>query len=109
LRLELRTIVEYIDAHGKVPFRQWFERLKDLKGRAAVDARMTRIRMGNLGHCRSVGHGVLELKIDFGPGYRVYFGQDGEKVIVLLVGGDKKSQAGDIKRAHEYWLDYTGA
>lgn len=64
---------------------------------------------GNLGHHRSVGHGVHELKIDFGPGYRVYFGQDGDKVVVLLIGGDKKTQAADIKRAQEYWNDYTGA
>jgi len=64
--------------------------------------------MGNLGHCRSVGGGVVELKIDFGPGFRIYFGQDGDKIIVLLVGGDKRTQPTDIKRAKEYWVDYSG-
>lgn len=107
--LESRSIIEYVDATGKIPFRNWLERLKDRKARAIIDARLTRVRMGNLGHCRSVGHGVLELKINFGPGYRVYFGQDGDKVVVLLLGGDKKTQSSDIKRAQEYWADYTGA
>ena len=104
-----QTIVEYIDAQGNAPFRAWLERLKDRKAQAVIDARLTHVRMGNLGHCRSVGHGVKELKIDFGPGYRVYSGQDGDKVVVLLFGGDKKSQPSDIKRAQEYWDDYTGA
>ena len=103
------TVVEYIDEHGKNPFRQWLESLKDRKASAIIDARLTRVRMGNFGNCRSVGHGIMELKIDFGPGYRIYFGQAANRVVVLLVGGDKKSQPADIKRSQEYWNDYTGA
>ncbi|HCU23444.1 MAG TPA: addiction module killer protein, partial [Deltaproteobacteria bacterium] len=68
--------------------------------------RIARIRKGNLGYCRDVGKGVTELKIDFGPGYRIYFGRRGNEIVVLLSGGDKKSQWKDIKAAHEYWADY---
>ena len=59
-----------------------------------------------MGHCEPVGAGVMELKIDVGPGYRVYFGQVGNKLVVLLNGGDKSSQSKDIKTAHAYWADY---
>lgn len=62
--------------------------------------------MGNFGHWKSVGQGVKELKIDVGPGYRIYFGEDGEKVVVLLVGGDKTTQSNDIKLAQQYWAEY---
>jgi putative addiction module killer protein len=88
---------------------EWFRKLKDKRTKAIVDARLTRLRVGNFGICRSVGKGVLELKIDYGPGYRVYFGRDGEAIIVLLLGGDKSSQARDIERAHEFWSDYNSA
>ncbi len=101
-----REIVEYMDQKGRVPFRYWLERLKDRKAAAIIDARITRVRMGNLGNGKSVEHGVKELKVDFGPGYRVYFGEDSGTVVVLLIGGDKKSQAADIKLAQQYWADY---
>ena len=74
--------------------------------RALIRKRLNRVRMGNLGDCRSVGDGVKELRIAFGPGYRVYFGEDGETIVVLLCGGDKSSQEADIRRAKEYWIDY---
>jgi putative addiction module killer protein len=95
-----------MDQKGRVPFRYWLERLKDKKAAAIIDARITRVRMGNLGSSKLVGHGVKELKVDFGPGYRVYFGEDSGTVVVLLIGGDKKSQAADIKLAQQYWADY---
>ena len=82
------------------------DRLKDRKAAAIIDARLTRVRMGNLGNSKSVGQGVKELKVDFGPGYRVYFGEDSGKVVVLLIGGDKKTQPADIKLAQQYWADY---
>ena len=101
-----REILEYMDRKGRVPFRYWLERLKDRKAAAIIEARLTRVRMGNLGNSKSVGHGVSELKIDFGPGYRVYFGEDSGRVVVLLIGGDKKTQSADIKLAQQYWADY---
>ncbi len=101
-----REILEYIDQRGRVPFRRWLERLKDRKAAAIIDSRLTRVRMGNLGKSKSVGQGVKELKIDFGPGYRVYFGEDSGRLVVLLIGGDKKTQVEDIKLAQEYWADY---
>jgi len=91
---------------GRCPFEKWLEALKDRAGRAKIRARITRARAGNLGKCASVGEGVFELKVDFGPGYRVYFGEVGDAIIVLLCGGDKSSQVKDIKVAHEYWADY---
>ncbi len=106
LRNVPREIVEYMDRKGRVPFRYWLERLKDRKAAAIIDARLTRVRMGNLGNSKSVGHGVWELKIDFGPGYRIYFGEDSGRVVVLLIGGDKKTQSVDIKLAQQYWAEY---
>jgi putative addiction module killer protein len=71
-----------------------------------VRVRLDRLRLGNMGDCKPVGSGVQELRIDFGPGYRVYLGQDGKNLILLLCGGDKSTQAKDIQAAHEYWTDY---
>jgi len=75
--------------------------------RAAVDARLTRVRAGNFGDCKSVGGGVFELRISFGPGLRVYYGLHGRQVVVLVGGGDKRSQARDIRRAQELWQQFT--
>jgi putative addiction module killer protein len=80
-------------------FDRWFERLRDRKAAARVQARIDRAEAGNLGDCRPVGGGVSELRIDYGPGYRVYFVQRGLEVIILLAGGDKGSQAKDIEAA----------
>ena len=96
----------YQSRAGRCPFEEWLEALKDSKGRAKIRARIARARAGNLGQCEPVGGGVFELKIDFGPGYRVYFGRIGEAMVILLCGGDKKTQVKDIKTAHEYWADY---
>ena len=67
---------------------------------------MARLRLGNFGDSKSVGEGVLELRIDHGPGYRIYFGRDGSDVVILLLGGDKRSQSKDIETARVYWADY---
>jgi putative addiction module killer protein len=75
-------------------------------GARNIRKRLNRVRLGNLGDIEAVGGGVKELKIHFGPGYRVYFAEDGKTVVVLLCGGDKSSQAEDIRRAREYWADY---
>ena len=92
--------------NGKSPFADWLTSLKDIKTRAIVRVRLDRLRLGNWGDCKSVGEGVQELRIDFGPGYRVYLGQDGDVVILLLCGGSKKSQSKDIEKAKQYWHDY---
>ena len=80
-------------------FNDWLLNLRDRQGRAKIYARIDRLEDGNPGNSRSVGAGVIEMKIDFGPGYRVYYVQRGEIVIVLLCGGDKSTQSKDIERA----------
>jgi len=89
------------------PFEDWLNGLKDVTGRALIRKRLNRVRLGNLGNIRSLGDGVAELKVDFGPGYRVYFGEDGPRIVVLLIGGAKGSQQRDITKAKDYWRDYN--
>ena len=91
---------------GHIPFQEWFEHLKDRHGRARITARLTRLQAGLLGQTNRIGSGVHELKIDTGPGYRVYFANDGADIVILLVGGSKRTQAKDIKLAQTYWSDY---
>jgi putative addiction module killer protein len=76
---------------------------------AIVRARLNRVRLGNFGDCKPVGEGVEELRIDFGPGYRVYFGREGSQVAILLCGGSKAAQARDIAKARRYWKEYLDA
>jgi len=96
----------YARADGSEPFTQWLRGLRDGATRNRIRQRIARIRLGNFGDARSVGDGVYELRIHFGPGYRVYFGRDGDEVVILLCGGDKGSQGRDIERAKEYWRDH---
>lgn len=102
-----REIQNYVTRDGKCPFNEWLDSLQDRKTRARVRTRINRIRLGNLGDYKSVGGGVLELRVDYGPGYRIYFGQVGTKLVILLCGGDKGSQSEDIRKAIEYWKDYN--
>lgn len=99
---------EYVAADGRNAFREWLSGL-DVTTRARIQARVHRFESGNHGDHKSVGGGVLEARIMFGSGYRIYFGRHGRDLIVLLLGGDKSSQARDIKRAREFWTDYLGA
>ncbi|HXV48372.1 MAG TPA: type II toxin-antitoxin system RelE/ParE family toxin [Candidatus Binatia bacterium] len=101
-----RTIVIYETTDGKCPFLDWLNGLKDIKARAAVRSRLDRVRLGNLGDSKNIGDGAHELRIPFGPGYRVYFGQDGLILVVLLCGGDKRSQKRDIAKAKTLWREY---
>ena len=93
--------------NGLVPFDEWFDSLRDKKIQAAVDARLARVRAGNFGDCKSVGGGVFELRIPLGPGLRVYYGLHGRQIVVLLGGGDKRSQPRDIRRAQQLWQEFT--
>lgn len=103
------TILFYEMQSGKSPFLQWLNDLKDIRGRAIVRARLERVKLGNLGNTKNIGDGVSELKIPYGPGYRVSFGQEGPKIIVLLCGGDKTSQKRDILKAKLLWGEYISA
>lgn len=106
MRTQEWEIREYLRPDGSCPFRNWLRSLKDINARARIRVRINRIRLGNFGDCKPVGSGVSELRIDYGPGYRVYFGRAGEKLVMLLCGGSKKNQEKDIKLAKEYWHGY---
>lgn len=98
-------VIEYLGDNGTSPFGNWFA---DLNATAAakVAVALARIEQGNLSNAKSVGKGVTEYKIDFGPGYRVYFGRDGETLVILLAGGTKTRQQNDIIAAQNRWSDY---
>jgi putative addiction module killer protein len=106
MTVEPREIRRYITNKGKVPFAEWLDSLRDQKAKTIIDKRLNRVSKGNLGEYRSLGEGVYELKIDFGPGYRIYFGQIGKVIILLLCGGDKSTQDQDIRQAIDYLQDY---
>ena len=97
----------YTAKNGIEPFSVWLNKL-DLKTRAIIRTRLNRIQLGNFGDIKRIknGEGILELRINYGSGYRIYFGRKGYTIIVLLVGGDKQSQNRDIAKAKRYWLDY---
>lgn len=96
---------EYIDPNGRSPFALWRGSLDDV-ARTRVTIALLRLAAGNVSHVKSVGQGVSELKVDFGPGYRVYFGRDGLQLVILLGGGTKKRQQADIAEAQTRWSDY---
>jgi putative addiction module killer protein len=98
-------ILEYLDATGDSPYRQWFESL-NAQAAAKVTVALTRIELGNFSNVKGVGAGVLEFRIDFGPGYRVYFGKHGDLLVILLAGGTKSHQQKDIATAQKRWVDY---
>ena len=96
----------YVTKDGQRPFVDWLEGLRDRKARHRIEARINRIRGGNLGDWKSVGQGVFELRVDYGPGYRVYLGREGQELVILLCGGDKSSQRRDIELAKRFLADY---
>ena len=98
-------VTEYVDAEGRRPFERWFNRL-DGQAAIKVTAALDRMGRGIVPNAKSVGAGVLEYRIDSGPGFRIYFGRDGETLIVLLGGGTKRRQQADIERARRLWRDY---
>lgn len=96
---------EYVTLEGKSPFAKWFEML-NATAAAKVVTTIKRMEQGNFTTSESVGSGVWEAKIDFGPGYRIYYGKDGEKIIILLAGGTKKRQQQDIEKAKVLWHEF---
>ena len=96
---------EYLAADGSSPYRKWFNSL-NAQAAAKVAIAITRIEQSNLSNAKSIGAGLHEYGIDFGPGYRIYFGRDGDRLVILLGGGRKKRQQEDIRRAQTLWVDY---
>jgi len=103
---ESQTLREYVTPDGRNPFRKWLHALRDVGARANTRVRLNRVRLGNFGDAKALGSGISELRIPYGPGYRVYIARAGKTVVLLLCGGDKSSQKRDIEMAKEYWLDY---
>src|SRR5215469_13889987 len=95
----------YAAPDGQQPFGRWFADLEAVAG-AKISRALARLEQGNFSNVKSVGEGVFEYRIDFGPGYRVYFGRDGELLVILLTGGTKKRQQRDIERAAALWREY---
>ena len=96
---------EYLDAGGRSPHAAWFERL-NREAAVKVAAALARMQQGNLSNAKGVGAGVYEYRVDFGPGYRIYFGKDGGRMVILVGGGTKKRQQQDIHMALARWQDY---
>ena len=103
--LRKRKVLHLI-INGKDVFGEWLDALRDVPGRAAILKRIDRIEDGNFGDHHSVGDGVLEIRIHYGPGYRIYFGEDGLRIVLLLCGGDKRTQKKDIRKALNLWAEY---
>lgn len=99
------TVLEYLDRAGSSPFAVWFRSL-DATAAAKVTTAIRRLELGNTSNVKGVGAGVFEYRIDFGPGYRVYFGKDGVNIVILLGGGTKKRQNRDVADAQKRWADY---
>jgi putative addiction module killer protein len=106
MRLIEREIKMLVLPDGRCPFSEWFGGLQDDIAAANVAARLTRLEAGSLGDCDAVGDGVCELRIHYGPGYRVYFGQTERTIVVLLCGGTKATQRRDMARARDVWSTY---
>jgi putative addiction module killer protein len=99
-------LLDYQTADGLDPFKEWLASVADRQARAKVAVRVQRVAAGNFGDHKPVSDGVWELRIDHGPGYRVYYAQAGRRVLLLLIGGDKRRQQADIETAVRYWQDW---
>ncbi len=101
----MTEVREYLDAEGNSPYAKWFDRL-NVAAAVKMAAAVHRMEQGNFSNAKGVGAGVYEYRIDFGPGYRIYFGKDEARLVILLAGGTKKRQDADIKAAKVHWQDY---
>jgi putative addiction module killer protein len=104
--LHPKQIVFYADEDGNEPFQVWIDNLRDQQGRRRIINRLFRVQQGNYGDVEPIGEGLSELRLFFGPGYRVYFGEDAGNIVVILCGGDKANQSRDIEAAKVYWKEY---
>jgi putative addiction module killer protein len=102
----MNEIAHYLSETGRDLYQEWLDRLKDRTAKARITMRINRMAAGAFGDCKPVGDGVWELRIDQGPGYRVYYAQAGNQLVLLLLGGDKRQQQADIEKAVECWSDY---
>ena len=100
------TLEMYVTPDGTIPFEDWLLQLRDARAIARIRVRLDRLSLGNAGDAHPVGAGVWELRIDYGPGYRVYYARSGTALLLLLYGGDKRTQEGDIQQAQAYWHEY---
>ncbi len=100
------TINEYIDDSGKSLYADWLKNLRDVKAKAKIMMQIDKMELGLFGDVESIGEGLSELRLHYGPGYRVYYGKEGQQVFLLLCGGDKSTQSKDIKKAKECWKNY---
>jgi putative addiction module killer protein len=106
--MKILDIVVYKTETKKEPFNDWLDDL-DEKTQSIISNRLGRIQRGNFGDCKPIKgyHGIYEIVINHGPGYRIYYGKQGSVIVILLVGGEKKSQTRDIEKAYRYWIHYT--
>jgi putative addiction module killer protein len=100
-----KKLIDYETSNAECPIRKWLNEL-DSTIAARIEARLKRVSLGNFGDSKPIGEGVSELRMTFGSGYRIYFGQHGDEIVILLCGGDKSSQSNDIETAKNYWLDF---
>ncbi len=105
--MPLYELLDYLTESGAVPFRSWLTSLADRQAQARIIARLQRMAAGNFGDSKPIAEGVWELRIDHGPGYRVYYARAGKELLLLLVGGDKRKQQADIETAISYWQDWN--
>lgn len=99
-------ILRYLTASGEDVIGHWLSGIRDARTRAKIETRFARLAAENFGDCKSLKGGIFELRIDWGPGYRVYYAMIERSIVLLLCGGDKSTQAADIRRASSYWSDY---
>ena len=99
-------IIHYLAADNRDIYQEWLDGLRDLRARVTIQRRVDRLVSGNFGDHRFCRDGVWELRIDVGPGYRVYYARSRKTIVLLLCGGDKRTQDADISRAVAYWQDY---
>lgn len=104
--IQPKQVTIYANQDGDEPFSQWIEKLRDTRSKRRILQRLRRLEQGNYGDVAPIGDGLSELRMFFGSGYRIYFGEDGENIVVILCGGNKSTQEKDIESAKIYWKEY---